>query len=349
MAITAYSKFFDNEYDLDQLEDHFQKSKFKAQGTFSEFINIDVRCALCGCKGASAVREGISKKLGAMVSQKHFAFKNSDGRNSHNKYCTDYESSNSLIVPTENYDIDYAKSRSAATSEIRRMVCIALENGMVTKKHMREMRKWFLDAMTNNEITLQINRHLPNILHAEMSEITESNCHIKETYILLSEKLSILKKSGLKRSISGLLRKSTLDRINVMIKSHEGCSTFDRRPLERNYKLSTQLRLHILGENEVLSNKLQSVNCKRLLDAFSALLLFTSNWCLDDARSLYDKISSIECAKNETLGNAIGLNPFVKMEDWLIISHINEVLTPDDLDDLFVSETNHVLTYKVPF
>jgi len=77
-------------------------------------------------------------------------------------------------------------------------------------------------------------------------------------------------------------------------------------------------------------------NVKPLL-AFSALLLFISDWQLDAAVSRFAQIASSKLQADETLGNVMGLNPFHDFAAWAMLKSIQD-LPPIQIPPLSVKE-----------
>ncbi|KRP47810.1 hypothetical protein TU75_18520 [Pseudomonas poae] len=59
--------------------------------------------------------------------------------------------------------------------------------------------------------------------------------------------------------------------------------------------------------------------------AFTALLLFLSNWDLSQAASLLARIAGFRGQINPSLGNVMGLNPFHDYEAWSALKALQEI------------------------
>ena len=78
MPITAYSKTFKRELQVDQLEDLHSKflENLKLNKDFRLFVKDDIECPCCNISNGIVVREGVSNKSNKVVKQAHFSFKN---------------------------------------------------------------------------------------------------------------------------------------------------------------------------------------------------------------------------------------------------------------------------------
>lgn len=63
--------------------------------------------------------------------------------------------------------------------------------------------------------------------------------------------------------------------------------------------------------------------------AFTALLLFLSNWDLNQAAALFARIASYQGYVDQSLGNVMGLNPFHDYEAWSALKVIQETPTSE--------------------
>ena len=98
-------------------------------------------------------------------------------------------------------------------------------------------------------------------------------------------------------------RKAVLDKVHRIIKTESGTPSFDRNILEAEYRLTGSLSIQIIGQNQIFARHLSrsaiGATANNYLMAFSALLLFVSNWEKEKASLLFNKISQIESVQNE--------------------------------------------------
>ena len=85
MPITAYSKKFKSELDVEQFKNRYNDLIEKPD--LAQFVKDDIECSCCGVSGARIIKEGISSKNNLKVKQTHFAFKNENGGDAHRVFC----------------------------------------------------------------------------------------------------------------------------------------------------------------------------------------------------------------------------------------------------------------------
>lgn len=162
MAITAYSKSFKRELDAEQLKrlfnDHLKDKNF------AEFVKIDIECPCCGVVGARVVNESISPISNIAVKQAHFAFKNNNGVDAHLVFCDYYSGQDSLIHVEKDSVINLSRSGNEVTEAIRKLVCSAIYNNYFNQSDIRNMRKWFYEMRSNQDILVEYSKHQLNVL-----------------------------------------------------------------------------------------------------------------------------------------------------------------------------------------
>ncbi|CAH6780656.1 conserved hypothetical protein [Vibrio chagasii] len=365
MPITAYSKTFERELDVLQLQNLFNQSTLSSKYSFNDFVKVDIECPACNTKGGYVVKEGVSIKMNKVVSQTHFAFRDTNGRDAHRNFCDFYKGQDKVITCTNDVQINFKSSNSEVTKVIRTMACIAIENDLITQKDMRDMRQWFLELRSGGDLVIRVNRHLPHIIRAAVTRRKGHSDNYEyhpnpmddqwfdiddEVYASLHFQLSLLKKNSIRiEDIYSIRRKKVLNKVNKIIASESGLVSFDREVLEQNYRLATSLSLEIRKQNETLrrylSQSVLAVRGNNPLMAFSALLLFVSGWDKQRALELLTKILEIDQVNNLELGNIIGLNPFIHFDAWLFLKTVNEIRVPYNLDELYEMEKKRLQKY----
>ncbi|MFW6511846.1 hypothetical protein [Acinetobacter baumannii] len=338
MAITAYSKSFKRELDVEQLKrlfnDHLKDKNF------AEFVKIDIECPCCGVVGARVVNESISPISNIAVKQAHFAFKNNNGVDAHLLFCDYYSGQDSLIHVEKDSVINLSRSGNEVTEAIRKLVCSAIYNNYFNQSDIRNMRKWFYEMRSNQDILVEYSKHQLNVLRKSITRSKRND----EKYIVDKE---LLKNDWFDldeevyeslatnfmypydiRDINGLnyilSKKSIIRKAISLSKKNHGMYEFDRSRLDEKYKLATRLSLHIIDHSEFFYQKLgRSVAKARAnnpLMAYSATLLFVNDWDFKKSCRMHLDIT-LSTYVDENLGNTIGLNPFIHYDAWIALSY----------------------------
>lgn len=338
MAITAYSKTFKRELDVEQLKrlcnNHLKEKNF------AEFVKIDIECPCCGVIGARVVNESISPISNIAVKQAHFAFNNNNGVDAHLLFCDYYSGQDGLIQVEKDSFINLSKSGNEVTEAIRKLVCSAIYHNYFNQLDIRNMRKWFYDMRSNQDILVEYSKHQLNVLR---KSIVRSKRNVEE-YVVDRELLKndwfdlddeVYESLATKflfpydiRDINGLnyilSRKSIIKKAISLSKKNHGMYEFDRSRLDEKYKLATRLSLRIIDHSEFFYQKLgRSVAKARAnnpLMAYSATLLFVNDWDFKKSCQMHLDIT-LSTYVDENLGNTIGLNPFIHYDAWIALGY----------------------------
>ncbi len=355
MPITAFSKTFHRELDVSQLKSLFKKSSRSGDISFRDFVKEDIECPACNVTGGYIVKEGTSPVTGRRVSQEHFAFKNKLGNDAHSRFCEFYNGVDKLKLVANEGKVDFRKSNSQFTKNIGLMVCIAIENNLLTQKDIRDMRQWFLDLRTNGDFSFSISPHLIHLARASytrtkrnwdnfvpdpIAAVKEGFNIDKEVYESLYHRFSYYnltphcKENPMYWDIS---LKSVVNKAAGIARKDSNALSFDREVLSERYCLTRQLSIAIIKSGNEYFRKLSPSAAIRSnpLMAFSALLLFVSDWDYDQAWEKVETIYEIKTVKDSNIGNVIGLNPFINYSAWVIIKKLNAL--KNEMND----ETNY--------
>ncbi|MGK0376796.1 MAG: hypothetical protein ACJA1Z_000600 [Patiriisocius sp.] len=343
MPITAFSKKFKRELDVTQLENLFKQSGTEV--SFQSFVKADIECPACNVTGGYIVNEGISNTTGRIVSQQHFAFRDNSGSDAHHSFCEFYNGSDKLKVVSNEGKIDFRKSNSPVTKTIRLLVCIAIENDLVTQLDIRNMRQWFLDLRMSNNFSFNISHHLIQIARSSYTRSKRNYESFvpdpsvafekwfdidKEVYESLFHRFSNYKIHSYCKENSSYMDirlKSVVKKAIEIVKKDSNNSSFDRELLSSKYIQALRLSMEIINREDTLSRNLSAskVRSSNPMLAFSALLLFVSDWDYEIAKQKVDDIFEISTAKDLNAGNVIGLNPFINYSSWIIIKKLNDM------------------------
>ena len=140
MPTTAFSKTFNGEFQVNQLENLHKSNmeKLNLNPDFRTFVKMDVKCPCCNVEKAVVVSEGYSANSKVPVKQAHFAFKNNDGLDSHLKFCDFYTGKDKEVMVTNDCLVRFRESNDLVTQIIRKFICAGIENSIFSQSVM-----WF--------------------------------------------------------------------------------------------------------------------------------------------------------------------------------------------------------------
>lgn len=353
MAITVYSKTFKRELDRDQLETLYKKYISVNSDGFREFIFEDAECPMCNVTGAHYVSEGYSRLTNKKVKQAHFAFRKPDNTDAHKIFCDHYNGPDKVRDSGGDAYIKFGKDGSEVTKLVRELVCRGIEYNVFDQTDIRNMRKWFTDLRESGNTIISYSPHVINLIRASFySQIGAEKYEIQngmqkedwfnindEVYKSLKYKypsfldidIQTIENNPLMRLYSNTIAKQA----HRLIIKDKGIRIFDRRELNDKYIAAMNLSTVITKHYDTLKRKFTtplSIMRNNQLLAFSALLLFVSNWDKEKAK---DKFNNLASAKSSTMldaGNVIGMNPFIHYDAWKIIHRVQELI--DNLPDL---------------
>lgn len=350
MPTTAFSKTFNGEFQVNQLENLHKSNmeKLNLSPDFRTFVKMDVKCPCCNVEKAVVVSEGYSANSKVPVKQAHFAFKNNDGVDSHLKFCDFYTGKDKEVMVTNDCLVRFRESNDLVTQIIRKFICAGIENSIFSQSEILSMRQWFFELKSSKSLYIEESRIeikvLREMLHNEykgkksykfINNQDEFFNIDEEVYKFLSHKLP---KIGLpdRNKIEDnwnyylLTRKTITDKaIRISVKDDK-TYTYDRNLLKDEYRKAAHVAYKIIISNPELKNKYgRNAHTKaskvNSIMAYAALLLFISDWDVDAAIKMHhDKIASINEVKNMDLGNAIGINPFVYYQEWTVLKFVSE-------------------------
>lgn len=357
MPITAYSKTFKRELQVDQLEDLHSKflENLKLNKDFRLFVKDDIECPCCNISNGIVVREGVSNKSNKVVKQAHFSFKNNQDQDAHLKFCDYYKGADKIKTSTNNCLVEFKDSDFTTTEIIRHLICVAIENDIIYQSDIRDMRDWFLNIRARNDIYLEDSSIILNTLHQmAINENFSKSRYIPiydyetdpsfelefEAYKSLSHNLEkdLLPERNSQIYTQLLLKTNIKKAISISKKDH-GFYSFDRTLLKQEYKKTIHVSYKVISSIPELSKKygrsiLDKARKNNAFMAYSALLLFTSNWDIHEAILKHEKIHKIKYVKDLNLGNVIGINPFLDYQSWSILKYIHELREKNKIQKL---------------
>ncbi|POF32285.1 hypothetical protein [Roseibium marinum] len=340
MPKTAFSSHFRRELDPEQLLVLIEVDSIDAISSEQrDWIRKDVVCSSCGAAGAQIVREAKSRSTTKALRQPHFRFISLTGQDAHHAFC---EFSNETTMRSNDSLIDFATERSAETRYVRALVCKGIEIGIFDQGSIRAMRQWFFELKLKTRIRVTTTpdaidwmeslwRH-PSYhrwpfqpVHAEMP-----NFKWKEAakYQFTEDHLDLLQWLRERKKRVGSLENS-YGRAKKLLDKYFGQEVFDTSVLQPYYDKSVQLAFFFASNSDfpkkVRPWKYRLSGVPVSLLALCALLLFISDWNMDDAVGRFASMITAPNANDETLGNVIGLNPFHDYAAWETIFIASEL------------------------
>jgi len=360
MTITAYSRTFKRELDARQLESLFDETNADPALNFRDFVKADIECPACNVSGGHYVAEAKSQSKGNVVKQAHFAFRDSQGKDTHLPFCDFYTGSDKLNVVANDGRVDFMRSGSEATQLIGLMVCAGIEANIFTQQDIRNMRQWFLNLREQGSFIFNLNPHIVQIARAslfryernadqyivDVSETKKSWFDIDdEVYQSLYFKFPELTLDRRVNPDLGWVRlKGVVTKAKSIIVKDSGTATFDRSILSEKYKLATQVAAQVRGAHPrlrvLLRDSTSALRSNNPLMAFAALLLFVSDWGVTAAEKKIEAILAVKTVTDITAGNVVGLNPFIHYNAWVLVKALHELQSELEYDIDFDAEFN---------
>ena len=118
-------------------------------------------------------------------------------------------------------------------------------------------------------------------------------------------------------------------RIEKLLNANSSRLVFDPTILKVEYDATIELARfmshHYHPVQKALGRGYVDVKASKPLMAFTALLLFLSDWDLNKAASLFARIASYRGDVDQNLGNVMGLNPFHDYDAWAALKVLQEI------------------------
>ncbi|MDZ5436841.1 hypothetical protein T3H00_29845 [Pseudomonas fluorescens] len=356
MPLTAFSASRQMELDVDQLlqylADIHQRGKLKPKepipDIWKQTIHSDLECPACFVRGAEVVRASSSKVTGEAVKQAYFRFPGG-----HHPFC-DF-----AILPTgeapEGLVQFISTARDGISRAIRDLVCKGIQIGVMDQVKIRGMREWFHHRKLSSQFHVSLDQQVlqwvaavqsgawpvkyqPQWLTVNQELLDIPGFDLRTaTEVMLARRHASLLTYLLERA--GMIR-PLVSRIAKLASDHQGRSAFDPTSLKTEYDATLALAHFISHHYEPVRRAIgrasySAMKGSKPLMAFTALLLFLSNWNLNQAAVLFARIAGYKGYVDQSLGNVMGLNPFHDYEAWSALKVIQEIpvseITPYDL------------------
>ncbi|HHH2458545.1 hypothetical protein OE187_00985 [Klebsiella pneumoniae] len=322
MTDTAYSKSLEKEVDPEQ----YLRLTGHTIDTIHTFAQEDIVCPICEATGGTFVRSGTNARFNRRA---HFRFRNTKDKSNHHPSCDFYDEHISPYV--KNHLVYFSTDRTKITHVIRKMVCAGIQKKVFNQESMRQMRRWFFQKRVDSTFKLFLTEEQVSWLHY----ITVN------TSVNWGDVNGVVPFSPVQATIPGfswvdaIQREFTLVHLPTLRKLHNLkvwrkqlsiLSKFVSSPshgllidptlLKDEYEKTLQLNAFIISSYDEFKNKSvrDRADGEVKLLAFSALLLFVSDWDIHQAIEKFAIIANVDEVDDDLAGNFIGLNPYLKFE-----------------------------------
>ena len=327
MPISAYSNSLQNELDVLQ---YLEKINIE-DSKLNEFVKADVVCPICKATGAGIVN--------GKVKQSYFRFLNNEGKTSHHIACDYYTEDSSNILKNEN-QVNFMKPRTDLTRLLRALVCAGLQIGVFDQKKMHEMRRWFFESRRDSlfEIKIELSE-VEKIKRVTDEGLFWDSVPFHPSYPSLPRydwvrgvKMEYDRQNIplRRRLLDNKIHISLIAPIHTFLSKNERRFIIDPSVLQDKYEATVKLSKLIMFMSPQVSIKMRkkfayNVQNESFLNAFSALLLFISDWNFEIAVDKFVEISRVENIIDENAGNFIGFDPFHKYEFYAALKKLSEL------------------------
>lgn len=349
MPITAYSQRFKRELDTEQLLSLFgynlqsDPDLKNLSEKLRDEIYRDVVCPQCGVSGAVIVSRSNSKKTNKALRQPHFRFLASDNTNAHNPLCDHYDDDSSSKSQREQL-IDFGNDKSFETKIIRELVAKGIEQKIISQQSIRDMRQWFFDTKSSNQFTMDISKEALQWTYEISSLFHHHGIQFKPIHAELPNfdwrHAAILQFVEENRHLINIVRtrwwgydKKVEQRALNLVKQTQGKTVFNVLALENQYRKTIELSCFIVRNLRIVERNLYFFERNLRLSikpstvsAFAALLLYITNWDIDEAIFKLVAIVQAPTPNDMNAGNVIGLNPFHDFASWANIMKAKEAV-----------------------
>ncbi|HDL6991949.1 TPA: hypothetical protein PXM90_002269 [Yersinia enterocolitica] len=321
MTETAFSKSLKKEVDPEQYVEllGIDESEIHA------FAHQDVICPICETTGGTYVR---ASKSGNILKKAHFRFNGEEGESAHDPSCDFY--GDRLSNEVGQHLVRFATDRTKITHVIRNLVCAGIQAGVFSQESMRLMRQWFFKKRAASTFSVQISDETLGWLEFIIQLQRYPYASLRDDLISFGPAQTTIPGFSWKEAIQReavRIHQPTLRKLNELkiwpkhiIELHKFVTNSSQRLLidptllRDEYAKTLQLTSFIVNNYKEFKNKAvrDKADGEVKLLAFSALLLFVSNWNIERAVDKFAVIANITKVDDLLAGNFIGLNPYLK-------------------------------------
>lgn len=358
MTDTAYSKNFKREVDPEQYV-----QLLGPDADVHSIARTDVICPVCKVDGASYVRAS----LGQYQKKAHFRFIGANGISAHHFLCDFYDDRLSTVV--SNSLVRFTKDRTKISAIIREWVCAGIQIGLFSQTEMWNMREWFFEKRKQSDLSVKVTWEYVNWLWYISNTKNGIPVYFREEIYKFHPSQATIPGFKWKQAIESefiRIHQATICRL-----FEDGIRTVDLKTLQdyadpekpkktlldpsllrdeyHKTKLLTQFILNTYAPLQGLRQGRRVNGLEPIFRAFSALLLFISDWNFDTAIEKFSKIVNVSQINDLLAGNFIGLNPFTdyQLSEALVkIQDEQYEFVKEDLHSIETSMRNSYLDYS---
>ena len=359
MTDTAFSKQFNREVDPEQYV-----QLLGSDADVHSIARTDAICPVCKVDGASYVRASI----GQYQKKAHFRFIGENGESAHHPLCDFYDDRLSAVA--RNSLVRFTKDRTKISVIIREWVCAGIQIGLFSQNEMWNMREWFFEKRKQSNLPIKVTWEYVNWLWYISNTKSRIPVYFRdETYKFHPSQATIL---GFKWKLAIESEFIRIHHATICRLFEDGIRTVDLETLQdyadpekpkkalidpsllrneyRKTKLLTQFILNTYTPLQGLRQGRRVSGYEPIFRAFSALLLFISDWNFDTAIEKFSKIVNVSNIDDLLAGNFIGLNPFTdyQLSEALVkIQDEQYEFVKEDLHSIETAMRNSYLDYSV--
>jgi hypothetical protein len=345
VARTAYSQSFGRELDFKQLltlrkiTGSVDEVDYGLSSGDREWMRKDLLCPSCRCGGASLVRSDVGDS-GRNTREAHFRFIDASGHTAHKLGCDFFRMDDAPGVQ-RGVDVQFS-ANDKDTRLIRGLVCKAIAAGELSKTSIFDMRSWFL-AQRDRE-TFRVKGtpamvdwlwHVHRLFGYEAFEFQPFHVGLPgfDPRRAARRDLAFRHRDIKERIPRVSFDAAVRDKAKQIVQVKPGELLIAMESLRLKFETTCRLADVMVIYGALQLTKRKSVgsiygDAPQALLAFTALLLFVSDWDENAALARFARILVAPEPDDQTLGNVIGLNPF---HDFAALEIVRFVagMTPD--------------------
>ncbi|WP_155930620.1 hypothetical protein [Mesorhizobium sp. L2C084A000] len=285
-----------------------------------EWMRGDLLCPSCRCGGASLVRSDV-KKGTQNTRQAHFRFIDQYGHSAHKIGC-DFFPIDETPGVVRDVEVRF-DANDKDTKIIRELVCKAIATGECNREDIFRLRSWFLMFREANSFVVKgiplmadwaySIRRLPfyeaisfDPLHARMPGFDRKRAAQRDLAFHYRDFVETMPRV--------LIDADVRDRTKRILSGFHGSTLIAMAPLRDRFGRAARLAALMADYGKLALRRKVGPgifgNAPPALLAFSSLLLFVSDWSIDEALRRFSRLLPSPVPEDLTMSNVIGLNPF---------------------------------------
>lgn len=328
MAQTAYSQSFAKELDFRQLlklrgiTATLDQEDYGLSQAEREWMRGDLLCPSCRCGGTSLVRSDVAKPSGRNTRQAHFRFIDAAGLTAHKLGC-DFYALDDVPGVQKGVDVEFT-ANDKDTKLVRELVCKAMSIGELNKTDIFAMRTWFLGLRDANAFDVTGTPAMVDWLWAVHKLPVYEGIRFEPSHLTLpgfsarraaQRDLAFQYRDIRKRFPRIPFDAQARERAKRIVTAKHGQKLIATELLRPKFEATAQLAQLMAEYGDLPFTKKKTIggvwgDTPEALLAFSAALLFVSDWDANTALVRFAKILAAPPPEDPTLGNVMGLNPF---------------------------------------